>query len=170
MLYLRRINEDAWVDKPLHDSDSVSDLATQNHELSVWQVDDDFKNLEDSVLALALTRDKACGIYVAVLNLDDIRNDMDWDVKVTDQPGDTAYVVLRDRHKNLEICHISEMGKLAEHINKLMLSSGEYIKYIDEMRLTELLVNRIDSKIIKEEDIKNKGKWWKAVKQFRSNK
>lgn len=167
MLYIRKITEEAWVDKPLHDSDSVSDLATQNHELSVWQVDDDFKNFEDSVLALALTRDKVCGIFVAVLDLDIIKSEMGWTIKVSDQPGETAYTRFRDQHKNLEICHLNEMGKLAQHINSLM-SSGDSIKYVDELRLTELLVERIDSKEISEDDIKNKGKWWKAVKNHRN--
>lgn len=170
MLYLRRISEDAWVDKPLHDSDSVSDLATQNHELSVWQVDDNLNNLnnfEDSVLALALTKDMACGIFVAVLDLDEIKKAYNWNIKVTDQPGDTVYVALKDRHKNFEISHISEMGNLAEHIYKLILAQDS-IRYVDEQRLTQLIAEKIDAKELAEEDLNKKGKWKRALKNYRS--
>mgnify|MGYP006978607244 CR=1 FL=1 len=166
MLYLRRISEDAWVNKPLHDSDSVSDLATQNHELSVWHVDDNLNNFEDSVLALALTKDMACGIFVAVLNLDKIKNAYNWDIKVTDQPGDTAYVALKDRHKNFEISHINEMGNLAEHIHNLILAEDS-IRYVDEQRLTQLIAEKIDSKELAEVDLNKKGKWKKALKAYR---
>ena len=63
MIYIRKIKESSWFmgQAPL-DSDSISDLGTSNHELSVWQVPNDKSNLDDIILALALTRDDTNGI------------------------------------------------------------------------------------------------------------
>lgn len=40
MVYARKINEDSWFGKDSLDSDSISELITTNHELSVWKVED----------------------------------------------------------------------------------------------------------------------------------
>ena len=68
MIYIRKIKESSWFmgQAPL-DSDSISDLGTSNHELSVWQVPNDKSNLDDIVLALALTRDDTNGIFVVFI-------------------------------------------------------------------------------------------------------
>ena len=55
------------------DSDSVSDLGTVDHELSVWQVANDKSNLDKIVLALALTRDDTSGIYIVSVSYTHLR-------------------------------------------------------------------------------------------------
>ena len=40
MLYARKITEDGWFGKDKLDADSVSELGTTNHELSVWKISD----------------------------------------------------------------------------------------------------------------------------------
>lgn len=40
MVYARKISEDSWFDKSVLDADSLSELSTNNHELSVWKVAD----------------------------------------------------------------------------------------------------------------------------------
>ena len=39
MLYLRKIDEDQWKDKILHDAVSISDLKTSDNDISVWKDD-----------------------------------------------------------------------------------------------------------------------------------
>ena len=45
MLYARKISEDGWFGKEALDADSVSELGTKNHELSVWKVSDAKNNV-----------------------------------------------------------------------------------------------------------------------------
>ena len=77
MIYIRKIKESSWFmgQAPL-DSDSISDLVTSNHELSVWQVPNDKSNLDDIVLALALTRDDTNGIFVVFIKKENIKDEI----------------------------------------------------------------------------------------------
>ena len=74
MVYARKINEDSWFGKNSLDSDSISELITTNHELSVWKVEDlsNEDKLNDIALALALSRDAVDEFYVVFIDLDKI--------------------------------------------------------------------------------------------------
>jgi hypothetical protein len=71
MVYARKINEDSWFGKDSLDSDSISELFTTNHELSVWKVEDlsNEDKLNDIALALALSRDAVDEFYVVFIDL-----------------------------------------------------------------------------------------------------
>ena len=46
MLYARKISETPWFIRPLLDADAISELGTDNHDLSVWEVQDDLSNID----------------------------------------------------------------------------------------------------------------------------
>lgn len=66
MVYARKISEDSWFDKSVLDADSLSELSTNNHELSVWKVTDvtSQDQINDIALALALSRDAVDEFYI----------------------------------------------------------------------------------------------------------
>ena len=70
MLYARKITEDGWFGKEQLDADSVSELGTTNHELSVWKISDisDDKLVDNIALALALTKSKIEEFYMFFLD------------------------------------------------------------------------------------------------------
>lgn len=78
MVYARKINEDSWFGKNSLDSDSISELITTNHELSVWKVEDlsNEDKLNDIALALALSRDAVDEFYVVFIDLDKINSSL----------------------------------------------------------------------------------------------
>ena len=43
MYYIRKVEKTKWDDKILHDSVSISDLSTDDNDISVW-MDDDSKD------------------------------------------------------------------------------------------------------------------------------
>lgn len=168
MLYLRKINQDAWFMGQELDSDSISDLQTQNHEFSVWEIPDDRSNLDDVVLALALTRDDPSGKYIVFLNLDTIKEKYCWDIPIQQQPGLTLYKAKANCHVNLMLKDFWEQGYLAEHIFNLLKDTVNYC-YYSEMKLIELLYRHVQSGLISESDLASKGKWNKAYKIYKTS-
>lgn len=169
MLYLRKINEEAWfLGQQVLDSDSISDLGTTNHELSVWMIPNDKSNLDEIALALALTRDNTSGIYIVFLDLDSIKAKYKWDIPVQQQPGLTLFKSRANQHVNLMLNDFWEQGYLAEHIYYLLKDNINYC-YYSEPTLTRLLYNQVTSGAILEADLKSKGKWLKAFKTYRDS-
>lgn len=162
MLVARKISEDAWLDMPLHDSDSISDITTKKHELSVWKVNDDLSNLNEVALAIALSRDYVSGIYLVLLNPEEIRERFSWDLDIKQSDGDTLYTTMRKDHVNLMITTLTEMGYIAEYIHKSIDSPK--IKYIDEIILKEILYNEAQAGHI--ENLKSKGRWKRAMDDY----
>lgn len=162
MLVARKINEDSWSDMPLHDSDSISDITTKKHELSVWKVNDDLSNLNKVALAIALSRDYVSGIYLALLNPEEIKERFSWDLDFQQSDGDTLYTTMRKDHINLMITTLTEMGYIAEYIHESMDSWK--IKYIDEIIIKEFLYNEAKAGHI--ENLKSKGRWKRAMDDY----
>lgn len=102
MLYARKITEDGWFGKDKLDADSVSELGTTNHELSVWKISDvSNSELVDSIaLALALTRSKVEEFYMILLNPSEIKKSCKWIVSIAEQDGDTRYSSMKGEHVN----------------------------------------------------------------------
>ena len=169
MIYIRKITESSWFmgQAPL-DSDSISDLGTSNHELSVWQVPNDKSNLDDIILALALTRDDTNGIFVVFIKKENIKEEYNWDIIIKDQDGDTAFDEMKNEHKNFLLSSMWEQGYFAEHIFNLIQDEANYI-YYDEPKLISLLSSAIDEGRISIDDLKshNKNKWFKAYKKYK---
>ncbi len=161
MLYIRKIKEESWFfEKEALDSDSISDLSTTNHELSVWQIENDRSNLDNIVLALALTRNETRGIYVAIINNEDLKTEYNWDITIMDEESDTAYNEMRNEHKNFILSSFWDLGFLAEHIHNLIQDEAKYL-YYDEPKLISLLSKAITEGKISLEDLKShkKTKW-----------
>ena len=83
MLYARKITEDGWFGKDNLDADSVSELGTTNHELSVWKISDmsDSSLVDNVALALALTKSKVEEFYMIFLNPSEIKKSSKWIVE-----------------------------------------------------------------------------------------
>lgn len=166
MLFIRKIKESSWFDgqKPL-DSDSVSDINTTNHELSVWKVADDKSNLDNIILALALTRNETYGFYFVYINDEKLAEEYKWEVPICEQDGNTAYQAMKGEHKNLILNNIWDQGFLAEHIYNLLQNEKNY-GYYDEPKLLSLLSRAIIDGRITEDELKNNnmGKWLRAYK------
>lgn len=166
MLYLRKINLEAWDGKPKDDSDSISDLATSNHELSVWEVNDDLSDIQDIALAVALTRDKVEGIAGVIIDPTRINESEGWDIPVMPQLGNSAYRKRIESHKNFIVKNISEMKWLAFYIHSLIEEGNKsFLFYFDELSLLESLKLKL-GKDIQLEDLNDKGRWKKAIKKI----
>lgn len=167
MLYVRKIKESSWFNgQESLDSDSISDISTTNHELSVWKVADDKSNLDNIILALALTRNDTNGFYFVFIDDKDLAKEYKWEISTNDQDGDTAYQAMKGEHKNFEIKNIWDQGFLAEHIYNLLQDENNY-GYYDEPKLLSILSSAILDGKITEDDLKsnNKGKWLRAYKK-----
>lgn len=168
MYYFRRINPDAWENRPADDADSISDLGTINHELSVWEVQEDLSDLLDMALAYAMTRDKREGLTYALLNPDEIERQQNWKVEIQSQASDTLYTKKKDHHKNFMLHNLNDMGRMALHINSLVASENkERVGYIDEITLENHLKTKIASNEITEAEISLKGRWKKVLNDYK---
>ena len=121
MLYARKITEDGWFGKDNLDADSVSELGTTNHELSVWKISDmsDSSLVDNVALALALTKSKVEEFYMIFLNPSEIKKSSKWIVETAEQEGDTRYSNMKGEHVNFIVPSFWEQGYLAEYIHKL---------------------------------------------------
>lgn len=167
MLYVRKIKESAWFfGQKVLDSDSVSDLGTVDHELSVWQVANDKSNLDKIVLALALTRDDTSGIYIVFIDYSDFISKYKCNILVAQQDGNTAFTNKKGEHRNFILESFWEQGYLAEYIHGLLLEEVNY-EYYDEPRLLEILADAIKNGEITIDELKahSKNKWRKAYEK-----
>ena len=92
MLYARKISETPWFIRPLLDADAISELGTDNHDLSVWEVQDDLSNIDDIALALAMTRSKIEEMYIALLDINEINSQYGWKMQFNKLDGKSYYL------------------------------------------------------------------------------
>ena len=168
MYYLRKIEIKRWNGRPDGDSDSVSDLVTSNHELSVWEVDEDLSNLSDMALATALTKDKLEELCFVLLRREEIEAQYGWNVPLEAQDGVTGFDSQKQRHKNFMLHTISDMGQLASYIHAIIKSEDmDRIKVISEQDLLKMLAKKFRSGEIDENKLKVKfGKWRKEANKL----
>ena len=176
MLFARRLNEDSWFDNSSDknqdhiDSDSATDLQTKQHELSVWQVTNDKKGIDDIALAIALTRDEVKGFFIALLDPSKLLDTFNWTVPVCEQEGMSALVSLNKEHRNFMVFTIEEIGYLVTQIHNQYLSSTDFV-YYSETKLTSLLAKAIDRELIDVQMLKEnkKTRWIKAYNSFKES-
>lgn len=167
MLYARKIEESAWmyVSQEL-DSDSIADLSTSEHELSVWQVPDDLSTLNDIALALALNRNKADGLWFVLIDTNELehstraRKPKGWQVQLTQQEGKSRYTAMNCNHLNFVVSDIWEQGYLSIYIKKELVDKHCHLYYFDLHKMLNILRSKIDNGIIDYETFKsNSDKW-----------
>ena len=168
MVFVRKISENSWFGKESLDSDSLSELTTINHELSVWNIDDlsDETKINDIALALALTRNAVNDFFVVFIDPEKVHKEYNWDLETLDEEGITGFEAMKDKHTNCVILSLWHQGFLAEHIHNLIQDNQNY-RYYDVTTLVDLLheavINgRIDRNILK----RNYGKWNKKLDEL----
>lgn len=179
MVYLRAINSDAWLEvvsneRDALDSDVVSDLSTRNHELSVWEVDDDLSNIDDVALAMALSKDQIRDLTLVMLSPKSMNESKKFNFypEIQSQPGETAYTAMVNNHKNFMINSLWEMGFLAEYIAELISTNFERnCTLYNAQDIIKILNDRIVNGVIDETYLKHNkaGKWAKEAKVQRQS-
>lgn len=167
MLYARKISEDGWFGKEALDADSVSELGTKNHELSVWKVSDAKNNVDvDRVaLALALTLGKISEFYMVLLDPYDLQSRYKWAVAFAPQDGDTRYKKMKGEHTNFVLDTFWEQGYLSEYIHQLIDDPNNY-RYYDANSIKKMVYDALKAGDVEWEDIKFDGAWKKAIKEM----
>lgn len=137
MLYIRKISEDGWFGKDELDADSVSELGTTDHDLSVWEITNTTgnSNIDEVALALAMTRDKVEEMYVVFLDTTDINAKYNWAVGLNPEEGNTRYSKMKSCHTNFVVGSFWEQGYLAEYIHALIDDTRNYRYYnVDDLK------------------------------------
>lgn len=170
MMYLRKINPDAWNDKPSDDADSISDLATTNHELSVWEVED-MADLNSIALALAMTLSEPRPFIGILINPDEIQKNYDWNLDIISNPGMTMYKSKKDKHKDFILQNVEHMRMMADYIHNIIKNEDlTRVCIFNELFLNDEAMKKFESKEITVEDLdqeKNKGgKWGKMCRTY----
>lgn len=174
MLFVRKIKPEAWTDKPRYDSDSVSDLVTTNHELSVWRLDNikDEDQLGRIALALAMSRSNPDPIYMVLIDPDKLidRKGNPFKIELSDQDGDTRFEKMKDQHLNFMIPSIFELGHLASNIHNL-LQEEDNIRFYTKQDIEDLFYKAYDKgEIDPDSDSLEKTKWKKLANIYRNHK
>lgn len=143
MLYIRKINKDVWINRPRCDSDSVSDLCTTNHELSVWRLTDikDEEQLDRVALALAMGRSKPAELFLVPINPENLKDHKgnSFEVEVSNQDGETRFEKMKGEHKNFMLPSVFEMGYVASNIHDLLQNDDNLI-YYNEIQIKDIFL------------------------------
>lgn len=170
MLCARIITDNLWFERDLLDADSFADIKTKNHELSVWILPDDLNDKEgvDRVgLALAMTRSKPEEFYLLIIDTEEIKMNLGWDVKIESQDGDSHYKGMNSYHRNLKLYTFKDLFFMALYIG-LMTNKKNYI-YYNENEITDLYYKAIETEAITSRDFehnKEKNKWQRMFNNY----
>ena len=131
--------ETAWFGKDPEDADTISDLATKNHDLSVWKVED-INNKDELckvVLALAMTRSKIEEFYVVLIDLEEYNAEYpDHQITLHPELGETQYIAMVDKHINFVLPQIWNQFDLAKYIHAKLQDKSNYHYYSpDDLKL-----------------------------------
>lgn len=171
MIYMRKLDNDAWDGKPINDSDSISDLGTKNHELSVWEIDEDLNNIDDIALALALTRNDTRGFMTVLLDPEEINKDTGFQITIQEQEGQSLYVAQNSKHKNFMLYTIDDMSRLASYIHSIIdQRDATKFRFFEEQEFTDLLIKKFDSGELDKEAVSSKGLWKKKYNDYEKSK
>ena len=147
MVYIRSIDELRWRNPHYYDSDIISDISTTDHEISVWsyiECDEDSRN--KAILALAMRRSHFSDFFYVEISDREIEK---LHFGLNEKPGDTYFVKYKNLHRNIEICTVVGLLKLARVIKKkINKTEANYVSvqdseallrsYSDELSLEEL--------------------------------
>lgn len=134
MYYLRRIKPEKWEDKGCLDAVSVSDLATEDNDISVWQIND-MNELEEAGLTIAMTNNNLKDVNVVIMEDKRLK---ELGLEITDQPGESRYAEKNNSHKNISVPTFWEIGYLTEYIHD-QLQDEKNFHYFAEEELKETL-------------------------------
>lgn len=162
MLYARKISETPWFIRPLLDADAISELGTDNHDLSVWEVQDDLSNIDDIALALAMSRSKIEEMYIALLDINEVSRQYDWKMQFNKLDGNSYYSLINSAHTNFIVETFWQQGFLAEYI-KHILSDCNKFKYYNVLDLENILYKSVKTGTLTKEEIKSRGGDWKKA-------
>ena len=134
MYYLRRIKPENWEDKESLDAVSVSDLATDDNDISVWQIND-FNELEEVGLTIAMTKNCLKDVNVVILEDKKLK---ELGLEITNQLGESRYAEKNNLHKNIVVPSFWEIGYLTEYIHDQLQDENNF-HYFAEEELKETL-------------------------------
>lgn len=150
MYYIRKVEKTKWDDKILHDSVSISDLSTDDNDISVWMDDDSKDRYKHLLLAFVLTTGKIRDLYyVRIPDVDVSKKGFGFNLV----PSTTPYINMRSMHTNIVIPTLYELGDLAEIIYDITSAGNQ--QYIAEQDLKELFYDAVKNDLI-EIDFNNK--------------
>ena len=150
MYYIRKVEKIKWDDKILHDSVSISDLSTDDNDISVWMDDDSKDRYKHLLLAFVLTTGKIRDLYyVRIPDVDVSKKGFGFNLV----PSTTPYINMRSMHTNIVIPTLYELGDLAEIIYDITSAGNQ--QYIAEQDLKELFYDAVKNDLI-EIDFNNK--------------
>ena len=139
MWYVRRYNPLLWDKKCCLDAVSLSNLSTEDNDISIWKVSLDRSNIEDIALAIAMTRDKLNDFHIVFLSPNKIR---ELGLNMNPKIGDTRYKGMVNEHDNIVVPTFWEIGFLGEYIHSIINNPAE-IMYVSEPDLQDFLYNAV---------------------------
>ncbi len=134
MYYLRCIAPEKWESKGCLDAVSVSDLDTEDNDISVWQIND-MSELEEAGLTIAMTKDRIKEVNVVIMEDKQLK---ELGLEITDQQGTSRYAEKNNSHKNIYVPTFWEIGYLTEYIHN-QLKDEKNFHYFAEAELNETL-------------------------------
>lgn len=102
-----------WLTQGEIQADPLGDLVTGGNTLSVWLVQDDQSNLNEVILALAVSRDTISNLDYTIFDISLLEN---MSIKVEVNEGKTPYEKANSWHRDLVELTASKLVKLAEGI------------------------------------------------------
>lgn len=157
MKYARKIKETAWFGKNPEDADSISDLLTNNHDLSVWGINDinEKKEFDRVVLALAMTRNTIEEFYVVLIDLDEFNQIYPNNrIELHPEKGETQYLAMVDKHTNFVLPLIWNQYDLSKYIHEKLKDKVNY-RYYSPTDLKMLFDKAVGTGDIQKTDVKN---------------
>ena len=135
-----------WLEEGKLQADALVDLATKGNRLSVYLVDDDYKNLEQIVTALAAACDYISDFEFALFNEEVLH---ETSIKIEDTVGDTPDPVVNTWHRDLSELTANKIMALAT-----VISTQAVRRRLLSKRVLELLVEAVVSRQIDRAEVR----------------
>ena len=119
-----------WLQPDEVQADALSDLNTQNNELSVWLIFDDQSNIRDVVAALSLSGDYIPVVDYALIALDVVVAN---GFEVAENMGVTPFTAANQWHRDLvrlSATKILQLSKIVNQAAKARCREKESLRYI----------------------------------------
>lgn len=157
MEYARKIKEEAWLlGQTPEDADSISDLGTIQHHLSVWKVNDakDSAELNDIALALAMSRSKVEEFYMVLIDIDEFNGEYSQTpINLSQEKGSTQYIAMVDKHINFVVPQLQNQYNLSKYIHGKIDKGKEYYYYYSYDDILTLFKEAIKAGKINADDL-----------------
>ena len=152
MLFVREIVREKWQKRLTLDAVRVSDLSTDDNEISVWEVQPNLSDIDDVALAVMMRRDRVQEITMVYIDSVELNNE--YKIVMHQTPGNSHFAVMNGKHNNFVVPTFWEMGYLTEYIQKKLEKPKDNSKYYSEIKMKQLLLaafrgNRIPIDVIK---------------------